>query len=44
MFQGTWSIASDFLSSFFYLLSASEVHGLNTKYTMGLIKIQKVLS
>jgi len=44
MLPGTLNFASAFLSSFFYLLSVSEVHGLSTKYPMGLIKIEKVLS
>jgi len=44
MLPGTFSFAADFLSRSLYLLSSSEVHGLHTKYPVGLIKIQKVLS
>jgi len=44
MLPGTFSFASAFLSICLDFLSASEVHGLNTKYPMGVIKIQKVLS
>lgn len=41
--QGTWSLASDSLSSFFILLSVPEGPGLSPKSSMGLIKIQKAL-
>ena len=43
MLQGTWSFSSDFLRSLFYLPSVPEFHQLTTKYTMGLMKIQKAL-
>ena len=44
--QDTWVFASDFnsLSDWFNLLTVSEVQGFSTKYTMGLIKIQKALT
>ena len=44
--QETSELASDFdiLRSFFNFLSVSEVHGLGTKYTMGLVKTQEAMS
>lgn len=44
MLQGTLSFPSDFLSSFFNLLSVLELPLMNLKCTMGLIKIQNALT